>query len=357
MPRFSSIDLENFVARLLVAGGAASDEGGAVAASLVESNLRGHDSHGVILARWYLSQLKSGELVSGAPFEVLHESASLVAADGHLGFGQVQCPRFVDRVAEKARAVGFAGGTLRRSGHVGRLGEWVERLASMNLAGLLAVNDNGAIRTVAPPGGIEPRLSTNPIAIGLPTKNGPLALDISTSAVANGKLKIARLAQKPVPFGWIQDAEGNPTTDPNVMLADPPGCLLPFGGDQAYKGFGLGMMFDILVAGLCGGFSPPAPKGEPEANNVLLVVWDPSRCAGLAHFLGEGERLIEAIRTTPTKAGVDRIQLPGDRSSAIRQERMRSGIPLEGDQWETLAHIGEKLRVELPDELPSAGRD
>lgn len=348
MPIYSPEALTEFVAQLIAAGGATADEGSTVAASLVESNLRGYDSHGVILARWYLSQLKHGELVSGAPFEVVHETPSLVAADGHLGFGQVQCPRFVDRVADKARESGIAGGTMRRSGHIGRLGEWVERLAATGLAGLLAVNDNGAIRTVAPPGGIEPRLSTNPIAIGLPTKNAPLVLDISTSAVANGKLKIARLAQRPVPLGWIQDANGNPTTDPNVMLADPPGCLLPFGGDQAHKGFGLGLMFDILVAGLAGGFCPPAPNGEPEANNVLLVVWDPSRCAGQPHFLSEAERLLEAVRSTPTKAGVERIQLPGDRSAEVRARRLQTGIPLEGDAWQTLAHMAEKLRVALP---------
>lgn len=348
MPHFPAETLREFIARLLAAGGATSDDAAVVAASLVESNLRGYDSHGVILARWYLSQLKHGELVSGAPFEILHETASLVAADGHLGFGQVQCPRFVDRVADKARESGIAGGNLRRSGHVGRLGEWVDRLAANGLAGLLAVNDNGAIRTVAPPGGIEPRLSTNPIAIGVPTGNGPLVLDISTSAVANGKLKIARLAHQPVPPGWIQDARGNPTTDPNVMLADPPGCLLPFGGDQAHKGFGLGLMFDILVAGLAGGFCPPAPKGQPEANNVLLVVWDPSRCAGQPHFLAEADKLLHAVRTTPTKPGVDRVQLPGDRSAEVRTRRLKSGIQLEGDQWETLAHMSSKLGVALP---------
>lgn len=351
MPNFSPQELTGFVTRLFAAGGATPDEGAIVATSLVESSLRGYDSHGVILARWYLSQLKHGELVSGAPLEVVHETASLVAADGHLGFGQVQCPRFVDRVAEKARDTGIAGGTLRRSGHIGRLGEWVERLAAVGLAGLLAVNDNGAIRTVAPPGGIEPRLSTNPIAIGVPTATGPLVLDISTSAVANGKLKIARLAQKPVTLGWIQDAEGNPTTDPNVMLADPPGCLLPFGGDQAHKGFGLGLMFDILVAGLAGGYCPPAPKGEPEANNILLVVWNPARCAGQTHFTTEAARLIDAVRNTPTRAGVDRIQLPGDRSDAVRAERSRTGIPLDGDAWQTLAQIGQKLNVRLPEPL------
>lgn len=351
MPLFRAAELRHFVQAMFAAAGASRDEAAAVAESLVESNLRGHDSHGVLLARWYLSQIKHGELVPGAPFDVLHETAGLLACDGHLGFGQVQCRELVRRVCAKAREIGVACGTLQRSGHIGRLGEWVEQAAAEGCAALISVNDNGVVRTVAPPGGIRARISTNPIAIGVPTGNGPLVLDISTSAVANGKLKVARLSNKPVPIGWIQDAQGNPTTDPNVMLADPPGSLLPFGGDQAYKGFGLGLMFDILIGGLSGGFCPPAAEGTQEWNNVLLVVWDPARCAGQNHFLAEADKLIASVRGTPTRPGVDRIQLPGDRSAESRARRLQTGILLEGEHWETLAKIAGKLGVPTPSPL------
>src|SRR5262249_60333867 len=141
--------------------------------------------------------IKSHDLVSGAPFTVLADSPAFVAADGGLGFGQVQCARLVDCVGAKAREHGAATGTMRRSGHIGRLGEWVERAAVNGLAALIAVNDNGVIRTVAPPGGTAGRLSTNPIAIGVPTGSGPPVLDISPSALANGKLKGARLDTAP----------------------------------------------------------------------------------------------------------------------------------------------------------------
>ncbi len=349
MLNFTADTLQDFVGRLFVAAGAPSDEAQVVAASLVESNLRGYDSHGVALARWYLSQIKNGELVPGAAFAVKHETPALLAADGGLGFGQVQCGRLVDRVAAKARDLGIACGTLVQCGHVGRLGEWVERAAVKGLAALISVNDNGVITTVAPPGGKRGRISTNPIALGVPTGGEPLVLDISTSAVANGKLKIARLEQRAVPLGWIQDGEGNPTTDPNVMLADPPGALLPFGGDQAYKGFGLGLMFDILSAGLAGGFCPPAPAGAKEWNNVLLVVWDPARCAGAEHFTAEADKLVAAVRSTPRKAGVDRIQLPGDRSAEVRLVRAANGIPLAAEVWEQLTHVAVRLKVALPE--------
>jgi uncharacterized oxidoreductase len=349
MLQFSHPRLQEFVARLFVAAGASADEARVVAGSLVESNLRGYDSHGVLLARWYLGQIKNRELVPGAPFTVLADPPAFVAADGGLGFGQVQCARLVDCVSAKAREHGSATGTMRRSGHAGRLGEWVERAAATGLAALIAVNDNGVIRTVAPPGGTAGRLSTNPIAIGVPTGSGPLVLDISTSAVANGKLKVARLEQRAVAPGLIQDALGNPTTDPNVMVADPPGALLPFGGDQAYKGFGLALLFDILIGGLSGGFCPPGPEGTIECNNVLLAVWDPAHFAGAAHFATEADRLIKSVRETPRKAGVDRIQLPGDRSSAIRARRLVEGIPVPEAVWEQLTRVAGKLRVEVPE--------
>jgi hydroxycarboxylate dehydrogenase B len=351
MPIFTPEALHDFVERLFIAGGAPAGEARRVARSLVESSLCGYDSHGVVLARWYMSQIKNGELVPGAEFRVLHETSSLLHADAGLGFGQVQCPILMERTAKKAVQQGVACGTLIRCGHIGRLGEWVETAARQGLAALIAVNDNGVARTVAPPGGTRALLSTNPIAIGVPTGGHPLVLDISTSVVANGKLKIARLAQASVPLGWIQDAQGNPTTDPGVMLADPPGALLPFGGEQSFKGFGLGLLFDVLVGGLTGGFCPPAPDGTLEWNNVLLVMWDPERSAGLEHFRKQADHLIAAARATPRKAGVDRIRLPGDRTQATRLERAKTGIPLAGDALESLLHVARKLGVEPPTQV------
>lgn len=339
-------DLRTFVSRLFVAKGVTVAEADRVAESLVESNLVGHDSHGVYLARWYASQIDTGELQPGAPLTVLRQLPGMLACDGGLGFGQVQCHAFVERCVAQARTAGAVCATLRRSGHIGRLGEWVEQAARAGFAALMAVNDNGAIYTVAPPDGIDRRLSTNPIGVGIPTPSGePIVLDMSTSAVANGKLKIARLAGREVPPGWIQDAEGNPTCDPQVMLADPPGALRPFGGDQAYKGFGLGLVFDILAAGLAGGFCPPAAPGTVECNNVLLIVWDPEAFGGAEHFLGEAGKLVDWVRSARPRPGCDRIQLPGDRSRETRAERLSRGIPLSDEYLRPLRELAAEGQV------------
>lgn len=348
MPRFLDRDLEQLARDLFLAKGVRADEAAVVASSLVESNLRGHDSHGVIRVVEYIEQLDTGQLVAGATMRVLAETPAMLAGDGGRGFGQVQCRRLVEIVGRKGREQGVACGTLRNCGHIGRLGEWVEMAARDGLGALISVNDNGVAFTVAPPGGIAPRISTNPLAIGVPTGGEPLVLDMSTSAVANGKVKVARLAGRQCPPGWIQDAGGNSTTDPHVMLADPPGTLLPFGGDQGYKAFGLGLLLDILVGGLTGGFCPPAPTDVMECNNVLLVMWNPARFAGHDHFHREADKLIAAVRDTPRKLGVDHIQLPGDRSTETHRERLANGIPLDGENWETLARLAKQLGVELP---------
>ncbi|MCH8830768.1 MAG: Ldh family oxidoreductase, partial [Planctomycetes bacterium] len=186
--------LVEFGVELLVAAGVSQDESEIVVGSLVEADLRGHPSHGVVRIPDYVKQLEQGHLVAGVELEITCETASIVTADARFGFGQVQMMRLIDQMRVKVQDTGIACGTLRNCGHVGRLGEWVERAASAGWAAFLTVNDNGVLKCVAPPGGKSPRISTNPIAIGVPTSGEPLVLDISTSAVANGKIKVAHLA-------------------------------------------------------------------------------------------------------------------------------------------------------------------
>jgi len=343
--------LQDFAAALFSAAGVPEDEAQIVAESLVEANLRGHDSHGVVRVWDYLRQLEKGELVAGAEYRVLAETPAMLAVDAGLGFGQVQMQRLIERVIPKAREMGTATATAMNCGHVGRLEEWVELAAEAGFAALIAVNDNGVMQCVAPPGGTAPRISTNPIAIGVPTSGEPLLLDISTSTVAHGKIKVAYLAGEECPPGWLQDHEGNPTTDPSVRFKEPRGTILPLGGEaDGYKGFGLGMLFDILLCGLSGGFCPPAPEAAPAANAVLLTLWDPERFRGREHFLAEADKLIAHVRNTPLKPGVETIRLPGDRSRRVKAERQAAGITLEAKTWGAMRKVGVQLGVAVPDD-------
>ena len=347
--QYSPAELTKFVRELFRAAGVGESEATEVATSLVESNLRGHESHGVLRVADYLEGLRTGELCSGVDWQVQTETPAVLVADGRRGFGQVLARRLVVTLSEKCRPLGIACGTLKNCGHVGRLAEWVELAAQLGFAAMMSVNDNGVLKCVAPPGGLDARISTNPLGLAVPTSGEPLVLDLSTSVVANGKVKARLLAGEPCPSGWLQDANGNPTTDPASRFSDNPGTLLPLGGEaHGYKGFGLGLLLDVLVGGLSGGSCPPAEPSEVGTNNVLMVLWDAARFAGTSHFLGEADKLIDYVRSTPRKPGVDQITLPGDRSAAIRRERLANGIPLDAGTWTMLCDAAKALGVEIP---------
>ena len=337
--------LFSFAANLFRAAGVPTDEADLVAASLVESNLCGHESHGVVRVIEYLDSLECGALRVAVELEIVNRTASLLVCDAQFGFGQVQMCRLIDLLEPMAREQGLACGTIRSCGHVGRLGEWVERLARKNLAGLMSVNDNGVLTCVAPPGGRESRISTNPLAIGVPTAHEPLVLDISTSTVANGKIRVAQIAGRTCPDGWLLDANGQPTNDPSTRFADPPGTILPMGG---YKGFGLGLLLDVLVGGLSGGHCPPAPVGEVECNNVLLIAFDPARFIGLTHFVTQSQDLCDFVRsTTPISLDAE-IRLPNDRSRQTRESRRIAGVPLDRGTWGQLVERANRMGVIVP---------
>ena len=349
MPKISSSVLTRFSTALFQAAGVSEHESRLVAESLVHSNLLGHDSHGVAQIPGYIDGIRDGTVRSGADLRILNESSSSIVADAGCGFGQVQMIALIQRMIPKAREQGVACGTLKNCGHIGRLGEWVERTAQESLGGFIATNDNGVLKCVAPPGGTAPTLSTNPVAIGVPTGDGTLVVDISTSVIALGKVKLAFVSGEQCLTGWLLDAKRHPTTDPVIQFTGPRGTILPLGGDDhGYKGFGLGLLLDVLVGGLTGGWCPPAPDGAPCTNNVLFVIWDPKNFSGLPHFLAEADKLIDFVRNTPRKEGVESIRLPGEQGKTTFHQRTAEGIPLDEGTWKSLASSADTLGVECP---------
>ena len=229
-----------------------ADEARVVAELLVEANLVGHDSHGVIRIPQYLGQVEAGDIVPDAAVEVAHEAPTLAVLDAHWGFGQVAMSRGVDMGLEKAQATGMAAISVRQANHVGRLGSYVERIAEETAIALMFVNGAPVCR-MAPWGGREARHGTNPIAMAFPSRSGPpVVLDMTTSAVAEGKVRVQRNRGAEVPDGWLLDAEGQPTNDPNTLYADPPGTILPLGGSLGHKGYGLNVA--SRVVGRCVGW-------------------------------------------------------------------------------------------------------
>lgn len=348
MIQIESERLQSFAANLLEAGGMPGDDARLVAVSLVGSNLRGYDSHGVMRIPSYVTMLNEATLRPGAELSVIRETETLIVSDGNWGVGQVQAMRLLDKLIAKADERGMAAGSMIHCGHIGRLGEYCERAAEAGLVSLLTVNSHGAVVRMAPPGGAAPRLSTNPLAFGVPNGDQPLVADFSTSATAEGKVRVKRIAGEQVPDGWLIDSSGSPTNDPNSLYADPPGSIRPMGGDQAYKGFALGLMVEILSGALSGGVTAREDKHPRNGNCVFMLVLNPAHFGGADHFASEVRQLLEYVRSCPTAPECESIVLPGDPERSMLAERLKAGLRFDEGNWTKLCELASELGVEVP---------
>lgn len=348
MPTMPASTWTHFAEAIFRAVHVPADEAKRVAESLVDANLCGHDSHGLIRVLQYVDAIRDGRIKPGAPFKVVKETAAVMVVDGGMGLGQVQAHRLLDRLVPRAQALGLAAGTLMHSGHIGRLGEYAEKAAAQNMAFMATVNNHGGGRGVAPPGGKEGRIGTNPLCLGAPTRSDPVFLDIGTSVVAEGKVRVLHNKGERTPPGWLLDADGKPTTDPSVMYKEPRGTILPLGGDQAYKGFGLGLLVDIFSSGLSG--APCSAPGLPNlsANAVFFLVLDIAQFAGTEHFLTETTKLAGNIKNCPRAEGVKEILLPGEPERRAKAQRLQNGISVDEGTWGQLTMLADKVSVAIP---------
>ncbi len=349
MPTFSADVLTAFARDLFAAAGVPADEASLVARSLTDANLAGHDSHGVIRVVQYVQALAAGQLHGGVSLKIHSQTPAVMACDGQWGLGQVQAHRLLDLLVPMARTVGLAAGTLQQCGHIGRLGEYGEKAAGLGLALLATVNNHGFGRAVAPPGGTAGRIGTNPLCLAVPAGDAPaVVLDIGTSVCAEGKVRVAFNKGVPAHEGWLLDAAGQPTTDPGVLYREPRGTILPLGGTQAYKGFGLGLLLDMLVGGLSGAPCSRPEVGPRSGNAVLFVLFDPGRFAGAEHFRTEVADLAANVRGSPPAQPGAVIQLPGDPERRERERRLREGVPLDEGTWGQLVELAGRLGVAVP---------
>jgi uncharacterized oxidoreductase len=348
VPTLPSQTLLVFAESLFKAAGVPAQDAAVVARSLVSANLCGHDSHGLIRIPQYLDAIADGRLKPGTPLTVVHEMPAVLVADAGWNLGQVQAHRLLDRLAGMAQKAGIAAGTLKHCGHIGRLGEYAEAAAARRLAFLATVNNHGFGRAVAPPGGTQGRIGTNPLCLGAPTRGEPVVLDIGTSVCAEGKVRVLFNKGQRVPEGWLLDADGRPTTDPGVLYRDPRGTILPLGGPQAYKGFGIGLLLDMFAGGLTGAACSRPGAPNLSANAVVFIVLDVEQFAGAEHFLREVSDLADNVRACPRAEGVAEIQLPGDPERKSAASRRATGIPLDDGTWGQLGKAAERLKVAVP---------
>jgi LDH2 family malate/lactate/ureidoglycolate dehydrogenase len=304
-----------------------------VAASLVESDLRGYASHGVLRLPAYVAEVREGVLRPDAQ-PVISGAGGAFTVDGGDAFGQLTARVAADELARRAGSAGVAFAVARRCRHVGRLGEYVERLAARGFIAFAAVSSEPL---VAAPGGRTRLMGTNPHAWAFPGGGGrPIVADFATSAVSAGRVLAARANGQLLPEGQVIDRHGEPTTNPGDLLDG--GALLPFGG---HKGFALGLVADILAGILSGAGSGNSP-GYTGAHGLAMLAIDVGAFAGPEDF---GEQ-IEALRRRIAASG--EAVLPGDGSAARRSRALNEGIRIPASTQRELAALSRDLRIAEP---------
>lgn len=319
------------------AADASADEAHIVMEHLVGANLAGHDSHGVILIPSYIGRIKRGHIVPGAPFEIERESSTTAHINGHWGFGYVVTTRAMEMAIAKAQEHNVAALTIHLQGHVGRLADYSLMAAQAGMIGMITCDSGRGPKSVAPFGGRVARLGTNPISVAFPSDlDGPIFLDMATSAVAAGKLGVRRNRGEPAPPGWIIDKEGNPTTDVNAFYDG--GALMPMGGDQAHKGYVLSFMVETLSGILTSlGFGID-PQGRHN-DGTFLTVFNVSAFRPLEEFKQEIAEFVRYIKETPPMEGYTEVLYPGEMEYRTEQQRRRDGIFVEDTTWQQLTDL------------------
>lgn len=308
-----------------------------VTRSMVDANRVGHDSHGVIHLPKYVRELEAGLIQPSAPIETLHESASIAVLDGNWGFGPVIATHAVALAIQKAKQTDISSVAVSRCNEVGRLGGYACLAVDAEMIGLLMANDHGGGTCVAPHGGIEGRLSTNPIACAVPIEGqDPIVLDMSTSVVASGKIRVKQHRNEALPDGWLINAEGASTTAAEDFYGVPPAALLPFGGMvSAHKGFGLSVIVDILAGALTSAGCSRSDDARV-GNGLFVLVMNVASFREFPGFSIEIARFIEYLKSAKRAAGVDTILMPGERGWEEQRKREREGIPIDMETWQQI---------------------
>lgn len=343
MPRYTNLQLLETAESVLHHHGATDRECKIVGRHLVDANLAGHDSHGVIRLPQYIQDIEAGHIRPGETHTLCNQTETTAVIDANAVFGQVAGHDATLLARDKARKHGLAAVTVRRSNHTGRLGTYGEMLAAENLISLVMVNGGGRGQWVAPFGGRQRRLSTNPMVIAAPSPgNFPLLLDMSSCVAPEGKVRNYFQRGETVPTGWLVDADGHETTDPRALYADTPAALLPLGGSAGHKGFGLAVMIDVLAGALSGAGCSRAETASDQGSGhsgLLVIAIDVACFQTTTDFFGELEPLVKHLKSCPPADGFTEVLVPGEAEFRARQERLEQGIDIPEETWNQITRV------------------
>ncbi len=349
-PRFPLERLAAFVVVLLTAAGLPPDEARRAANILVTADVRGVDSHGVARLPYFVNRLRRGLIDTAASLRTLRETPATLALDANNGFGLTLAAAAMERCIAKAETAGVCLTTVRHGNHFGMAAYYALMAPRRGLGGLAMTN---ASPLVTPTFGTRGMLGTNPLAVAVPTGSGdepPLVLDMATSAVAWGKIEIARRAGEPIPSGWALDEAGQPTTDPWAAR-----WLTPLGGERAtggHKGYGLGVIVDTLCGPLAGAAWSARVSGsrgpdQPAGIGHTFMAWRIDAFRDPEGFFADLRAMLAELRGTPPARGRDAtgVLVPGDPEAAAEAANDRLGIPVKQAVLAELRVLAAELGV------------
>jgi len=345
MIRVAADDLRAFVAGCYREMGVPADRAALVADSLVQADLWGHASHGVMRTFWYGARIASGATRADAPVTVDGGMGAITRLDGHDGIGQVVAQEAMARAIEAARTHGIGAVSVRNSGHFGTAMYFTRQAAAAGCIGFLCTNASPAM---APWGGRQKGVGNNPWSWAAPAgRYPPMVLDIANTAVARGKLYAAKARGEHIPSGWAIDTQGVATIDPAAGIA---GTILPMAG---HKGYAMSMIMDMLSGVLSGsGFGasivgPYMPEGRSGVGHLAIVI-NIAALRPLPEFEADMEALIVSLKSAPRGDGVDEIFYPGEVEARAEARALSEGIALPADVAMELSEKGAELGLDFP---------
>jgi uncharacterized oxidoreductase len=341
---FNKEPLTRAIEAMVAAGGSEAREVSLVAENLVMANLTGHDSHGIGMMPRYVEALQEGGLVANRRPETKLDTGALLVLDGCAGYGQSIGFEATRMMIARAKQHGSCIAALANSHHLGRIGHWAEMALAEGLISMHFVNVQSFAR-VAPYGGADRRFGTNPVCIGIPLPGEPpFLLDMATSAVAQGKLRVAHNKRAKVPQGWLIDDQGRPTDDPRWGVVPPLGAMLTFG---AHKGYGLAVACELLGGALTGGGVTDHDNKTRRRvlNGMLSILIDPQRLGTAAAFEKDARSYLAWLRASRPSPGSDRVRIAGEPERETRQKRERDGIPVDSETWSEIRAAAAKLKL------------
>jgi L-lactate dehydrogenase len=345
-------ELRNFAVKMLLRAEVDPDKAEAMAARMIDGDLLGHRTHGLAFLSTYMERITGGHITGNGEITTINDSPGSFSWQANRLPGAWVMEQATEKILQQTQEHPVVTAAIADCSHIGCLQSYLLPFTEKNLVVLMAVSNPGVV-SVAPFGGLDPVVTTNPIAMGFPTSGDPVLIDQCTSVASNALFDSYLLEGRKLPGNWLVDPEGHPSDDPQVLTSTPPGSIMPLGGeDFGYKGFALALMVEVLALAIPGYGRRSSPNRFGQG--VFLQVIDPERFAGSQAYLDEVDHLVAATKASRVPAGKPPVRLPGEKALKSMREQQRSGVQISQQTHIRLEPWLSKFQLDFPEPIPAS---